>query len=101
MVLHVRLEVLGQVADALAEQRDLDFRGACVRFVCAEIADDCGLTVVGQHVVPSTHGPAPAREGQPRPPLYYAAPEGSSKEMMLAEYHGRMQKTASAAGQGH
>ena len=40
MVLFVRLEVLGQFADALTEDRDLDFGAARVRGVRPEPADD-------------------------------------------------------------
>src|SRR6187551_453580 len=98
VILHVRLEVLRQVVDAFAEERDLDFRGARVGLVSAVGTNNCGLTVVRQHVVPSTYGPAP--EDQPRPPLYRCRHFKGGKEIMLAEAHGWMQKPAPAVGQG-
>ena len=57
MVLDVRLEVLRQVVDALAEERDLDFRGAGVGVVRAVDTDDFRLAFIRQHIVPSTNGP--------------------------------------------
>ena len=61
MVLDVGLEVLREVADAFAEERHLDFRGAGVGVVRAVGADDLGLAIVRQHIVPSTNGPERAR----------------------------------------
>ena len=49
VVLLVRLEVLGQLADALAQDRDLHFRAAGVRLMGAELADNLGLLCVCQH----------------------------------------------------
>ena len=40
VVLVVALEVLGQVADALGEDRDLDFRAAGVALVAGVVLDD-------------------------------------------------------------
>ena len=40
MVLLVGLEMIGQLADALTEDRDLDFRRTCVRRVRPEPAND-------------------------------------------------------------
>jgi hypothetical protein len=45
MVLCVRLEVLGQVVDAFAENRDLYFRGSGVGVVRAVVANQLGLAV--------------------------------------------------------
>jgi hypothetical protein len=46
MILDVTLEMLGQIADALAEQRDLHFGGAGVGVVDAVRADHFCLTFV-------------------------------------------------------
>jgi hypothetical protein len=40
--------MLGQVVDALAEQRDLNFRGPGVALVGTVAVDDPGLTVLGK-----------------------------------------------------
>ena len=40
MIVLVGLEVLGQISDALGEQRDLDLRGTGVAFVRRVLADD-------------------------------------------------------------
>ena len=55
MILCVRLEVFGEVADSLAEERDLYFRGSCVAAVRLVCADDFGLPVLAEHgVLPRT-----------------------------------------------
>src|SRR5688572_13907339 len=46
MIFRVRLEVLGEIADAFAENGDLNFRRAGVGFVCAVRRDELGLTVL-------------------------------------------------------
>ena len=43
IVLRVRPEVIGQLLDALGEDSDLDFRGACVRIVGSVIVDEVRL----------------------------------------------------------
>ena len=43
VVFRVRLEVLREVADALAEERDLNLGGAGVAVVGCELADELGL----------------------------------------------------------
>ena len=48
MVLRVGLEVLREVVDALAEKRDLNFRGPGVAVVGLVIADDAALAVLVQ-----------------------------------------------------
>src|SRR5687768_15401617 len=59
MVLRVGLEMFGEIADALAEDGDLDFGRPCVGAVGAIAADDFGLAVFGKHVIP-----APSRAAQ-------------------------------------
>src|SRR5205823_2623791 len=60
MILRVRLEVLGQVVDALAENSDLDLRGPRVGLVCFVTANEFGLAIFGQrHAASSTNGPEP------------------------------------------
>src|SRR5262249_20586114 len=49
MVLKVRLEVLGEVINALAEQRDLDFRGTRISGMGPIATDQLTLTFIGQH----------------------------------------------------
>ena len=51
VILRVRLEVLSQVVDAFAENRDLNFWGAGVRIVGLVTADELGLAVFGQRHV--------------------------------------------------
>src|SRR4029434_9407888 len=48
MVLRMYLEMLGQVIDALAQERHLNFRRSCVGVVGSIRSDDAGLTVLGQ-----------------------------------------------------
>src|SRR5688572_16733963 len=48
MVLCVNLEMLGEIVDALAEERHLYFRGSCVAVVCPVGAYDPGLAVLGK-----------------------------------------------------
>ena len=43
----MRLEVLGQALDVLGQQRDLDFRGACVPLLGRELVDELGLAFCG------------------------------------------------------
>src|SRR5258708_24662227 len=70
VVLCVRLEMFGEIADPLAEERDLHFRGARVAFVGLETGDDFRLTVLGEHVGPSTNGPDPRSDMlRTKPPL--------------------------------
>ena len=57
VILDVGLEVFREVVDALAEERDLNFRGAGVGVVRAVGADHFSLTLVRQHIVPSTNDP--------------------------------------------
>ena len=40
MILSVGLEMSGQIADALAQQRDLHFRGTCVLGMLPELLND-------------------------------------------------------------
>jgi hypothetical protein len=49
VVLRVRLEVLGEVADSLAEERDLDLGGSGIAFVGLVRADNFGLTFLAEH----------------------------------------------------
>src|SRR5690349_12903862 len=52
MILHMRLEVLGQVVDALAENRDLNFGRAGIGVVGSIGSDQCGFAIFGQrHLV--------------------------------------------------
>jgi hypothetical protein len=44
VVLRIRLEMFGQVRDAVGQQRDLDLRGTRVGFVGPELLDDVGLS---------------------------------------------------------
>src|SRR5215472_6742898 len=44
VVFRVRLEMFGQVRDAVGQQRDLDLRGARVGFVGPELLDDVSLS---------------------------------------------------------
>src|SRR6185437_14180906 len=46
VVFRVRLEMFGEVADALAEERDLHFRGSGVALMGCVAADDFGLAVL-------------------------------------------------------
>src|SRR6185437_9604829 len=62
VVLLVRLEVLGEVRDALAEQRDLDLRRAGVALVRGELLDDRRLLDGMKHDVLS--GPAVERAAE-------------------------------------
>ena len=48
VVVLVRLEVRRQVFDPFREDRDLDFRGACIGGVDAILPDQCRLVLVGQ-----------------------------------------------------
>src|SRR5215216_7127397 len=48
MILCVRLEVLGEVVDAFAENGDLDFRGSGVALMCAVVPDQFSLAVFGK-----------------------------------------------------
>src|SRR5688572_6659267 len=58
MILCVDLEVLGEVIDPVAENRDLHFRRSGVAVVRPVAADDPGLAVLVQrHVSSSTNGP--------------------------------------------
>src|SRR5262245_21766818 len=49
MVLRMRLEVFGEIADALAEKRNLHFGGSGVALMGSVAADDFGLAVLAQH----------------------------------------------------
>src|SRR5262245_15555018 len=49
MILHVRFEMFSQVVDALAEQRHLYFRGACIGVVRLIRTDKFRFTFVSQH----------------------------------------------------
>src|SRR5262245_14502273 len=82
VVLRVGLEVLGQIADAIAEKRDLDFRGACIAVVGFVRADDLGLAVLGKrHLSSSTHGPEAGIRTRP-PYTRYVAKLPSSKDLL-------------------
>ena len=48
VVVLVRAQVLGEVADALGEQRDLDLGGTGVAVVLLVVGDDLGLDVLGE-----------------------------------------------------
>ena len=64
VVLHVRLEVLGEVRDLLGEERDLDLGGARVTVVLLEPLDDLGLLLrVESHFLGTVLGDA--RPGAP------------------------------------
>src|SRR3954467_12087029 len=66
MVLRVRLEMVGQIADALAEERNLHFRGSGVALMGSVAADDFGLAVLAQHDGrPSTNGPETSERDVP------------------------------------
>src|SRR5687768_2329689 len=56
VVLCVNLEMLGEIVDALAEERDLNFRGSRVAVVCAVRADDSSLAIFGKRHISSTNG---------------------------------------------
>src|SRR5690606_24244243 len=60
MILRVGLEMFGEIVDPIAQDGDLDFRGAGVRLMRAIAADDVGLAFVA-HVMSSTDGPERAR----------------------------------------
>ncbi len=49
MVLFVRLEVLSEFANALAQDRDLDFGASRVRFVRTELLNNLGFLYGCQH----------------------------------------------------
>ena len=58
VILRVGLEVFGQVVDALAEERNLNFRGAGIGVVSLVRADDVGLAIlVSATCYASTNGP--------------------------------------------
>ena len=100
MILDVGLEMLCQVADALAEQCHLNFRGTRIRIVFAERADNFTLTFIRQHVVPSTNDPESA-PGQNRIAVHtVAVSETGHKEQMLSEYDNGMQSAGPHLGQG-
>src|SRR5688572_30022041 len=48
MILRVNFEMLGEVVDAVAEQRDLHFRRTCIAVVRSVRADDPALAVLGK-----------------------------------------------------
>ena len=69
MILGVGLEVFGQVADALAEQGDLNFRGAGVAVVGLVSADDPVFrSFVSATFPPRTAQMLSARRAATRPP---------------------------------
>src|ERR1041385_5276487 len=47
MILRVRLEMLGEIGDAVREKRDLHFRGARVAFMDGELGNEVGLLFLG------------------------------------------------------
>ena len=47
MILRVNLEMLGEIVDAIAEQRDLHFRGTRIAVVSLVRADNPALAVLG------------------------------------------------------
>ena len=51
VILLVRLEMLGQFANPLTQNRDLDFRGTGVRIVSAEAFDQVCFLLSRQHGV--------------------------------------------------
>src|SRR5262245_44670438 len=62
--------MLGEVADTLAQERDLHFWGSCITLMGSVAADDFGLAVLAQHDgCSSTYGP----ERSGRDALYQAA----------------------------
>jgi hypothetical protein len=65
--------MLGEIADALAEERDLHFRGSGVALMGCVAADDLGLAVLVQHVGHPPRTVQNPRDGMPRtgPPLPY------------------------------
>src|SRR5689334_11955510 len=67
MILRVGLEVLGEVADAIAEKRDLDFRGTCIAVVGFVRADDLGLAVLRKRHLVDLHERPRTRPRSSRP----------------------------------
>src|ERR687898_2304886 len=72
MIFRVRLEVLGEISDAFAEDGDLNFRRAGVGIVCAVRTDELGLSVfiechecLPPRAVQQSVRPSPG----PRPPV--------------------------------
>src|SRR5262245_48260842 len=80
MILRVRLEVLREVVDALAQKRDLNFRGPGVAVVCLVRPDDAALAVLAQrhcsilHERARTRAPFPRPRAPPRRYLYSPCP---------------------------
>src|SRR5688572_23189134 len=67
VILRVYLEVLGEVIDPVAENRDLHFRRSGVAVVRPVVSDDPGLAVLVQrHVSSSTNGPETHSPRSPR-----------------------------------
>src|SRR4029453_2539094 len=71
VVFRMRLEVLGEIADALAQERDLHFGGSGVALMGSVAADDFGLAVLAQHDGLPPRTVQNPRDGMPRtrPPL--------------------------------
>src|SRR5829696_2661275 len=65
VVFRVGLEMLGEIADALAEERDLHFGRAGVAVVGLVAVDDFGLTVLGEHVSSFHERPRPSERYAP------------------------------------
>src|SRR5712692_4490060 len=90
MIFRVGLEVLGEVVDALAENRNLYFGRTGVRVVRLVGANQFGLAVFGQRhgLFPSTSAPEPSGTGRA---VYQKIPY-SNKRNMLHQDHRRVQK---------
>ena len=66
MVLHVRLEVVGEVGDALGEERDLHLGRAGVALVELELRDDLSLLLRVEHDWTCVSGDTRTRALAPR-----------------------------------
>src|SRR5205814_10426805 len=64
MILHVRLEVLGETVDSVGEESDLDLRGARIGLV-ETVPFDERLLAVGR----PGHADDPPPGGEPSPPI--------------------------------
>src|SRR5207302_10720150 len=74
----VGLELFGEIADPLAEERDLHFRGTRVALVGLEAVDDLGLPVLREHAWSFHERPRPSERHAPhRTAVYPLFTDGS------------------------
>src|SRR6185503_13843844 len=104
MVLRVNLEMLGEIVDALAQERHLDFRRSGIAVVRPVCPDDPGLAVlVKRHAGSSTNGPEVIRGRESTGPPYCQLTMGPQKTHILYQYDRWVQRVRSLAfgPQGH